>query len=1024
MAVGALATAAVDVVANLDTFEPDLVRKLESAIRNVSKTVEKDFDKMGGRAGKKFSDAVSKTVQAGKPFDSVGDSAERAERTVVAATRGMSDGFKLPLDDVQKLERAVQSASDSQADAIGKVRVAETLLAEARKKSGEESSQAIAAEERLAAAQRLAARDSKRLLDVTESLVSAREAAFRKAGEAAGEAAGDGFGDGFRKTARGSADDGGREAGGFFAQAFETAASRAIGTGMLRLFAAGVASLVVAASPLSTVLSGGAAAVVAFASALVVASGSAVSLLGVLGSLGLAAGALKVGFTGVGDAMKLQSKAQEELAVTGKVSTATQEKLDAALKQLSPSAAAVVKQLGAMAPAWQAVARSVQERLFTNVAATIQTLANRYLPILTTQLGVAATTLNRAGVGLAQFLSTTGRSSQITTIFSGLNKILATLLIPLRTVTAGFLDLFTASLPFAQKLADALSNIGLRFGEWLSRVTTSGAFNNFMETAMTLAGDLFDLLGNIGSILGSVFGAGAATGGHLLAILADLTESLAQFLKTPAGQAALASFFNLIAQAGKILVGVFETLSPLLSGIGALFDAMGPALQALGTALIPVIAQLSAGLGAALTQLAPLFAQLVVAITPLVQVIGSVLVTQFTNLVPVIVALVQGLIPLVTAIVTGLVPAFTALLPLSAQLAPLMVQLVQAFVAGFLPVVQALVPILPFLVAAIVQLVQAFLPLIPAVLPLVAPMSQLSLALAQMLVALTPLLPLIVQMGTDIAGVLIPAVVAVVPYMIQMVATMTTIVTVATRVIAIVVRLAIQVQTSFNTMRDGAIAAISSMASGVVGFFSSMISTVTGLLTGFHSVTVQIAYRIAIGILAAIRSGLSGLPAAFRAPFDAARAGVAAALNGIISVVSAAVGRIQSLVSTITGALGKIRLPGGLGGIDIPGLAKGAIVDRPTLAMVGEGKSREAVIPLDGSQRSADLMDQSGLTAMALERALSKNSPDGGSGRVREINMPVTVAGLTKDETVQLFREFLRNMFGPRLGLATAEGGV
>jgi hypothetical protein len=178
-------------------------------------------------------------------------------------------------------------------------------------------------------------------------------------------------------------------------------------------------------------------------------------------------------------------------------------------------------------------------------------------------------------------------------------------------------------------------------------------------------------------------------------------------------------------------------------------------------------------------------------------------------------------------------------------------------------------------------------------------------------------------------------------------------------------------------------------------------------------------------VISAIKSGLSGLAGAFRSPFDAAKTAVSGAIEGIVGVVSSAVSRIQGLVSKISGALGKIHLPN-LGGIDIPGFAKGGIIRHPTLATFAE-RGPEAAIPLTDKQRAGDIMDQSGLTQLALERALGKGDAHAqaqGSGRVREINMPVTVAGLTKDETMQLFRDFLANTFGPRLGLSTAEGTV
>lgn len=1045
MAVGALAEAAVDIVANLDTFEPDLRRKLEGAIRNVSKSVEKDFDKMGARAGKAFSDAAGKVAAASKSFDEVGDAARRMERTTVDAAKGMSDGFKLTLTDVQKLERAVQSASDSQADALGKVRVAEAQLAEARKKSGKESAAAIAAEERLSATQRNAARDAKRLIDVTENLVTARANAFRNAGEVAGEAAGGGFGDGFRRTARNGADDGGRDAGNFFARAFEAAAGRAVGAALLRTFAVGIGSLITAASPLSTVLGGATAAVVALAAALATASGSAISLGGVLGALGLAAATLKVGFSGVGDAMKAQSAAQEELARTGEISTATQEKLDAALKGLAPSAAALVQQLGAMAPAWQAVTQSVQERLFTGVSTAIANLANRYLPILTQQLGTAATTLNQTARSLGAFLSTSTRSSQINSIFTGLNGILRTLLQPLGQLAGAFLNVFQASLPFALQLANVLSSLGTSFAGFLNQAVSSGAFTSFMQTAMTLAGNLFQLLGNIGSIIGSVFAAGTAAGGGLLGILRDLTGQFAQFLKSSAGQSALASFFGLISQAGQILAGVFKTLQPLLAGISSLFRSLQPALQALGAALTPVIAALSTQLGSTFAQLGQVLATLVsTGIGPLAAALGGVLVAAVKALTPILTSLVGGLTALapgLTAVVqalgTFLVGALTTLGPLLQQLLMTLGQLLGSYLTAIAPVLTVLGNAILQLAAPIAQLVQGFLSIIQVFIPLLPALGQLNAAILQLVLAFLPLVTTILQLFADQVAKMAPILQQAVPFIAQMIAFMLKL---AQAVLPVV-----QAYVAFEVAVIGVLAkiigAVVSFVGRVIGFFVQLGIGLTTAVTNGTIRMIQIfvnAFKVVrdgvqtfvnnvgqvVGtIVGKITSALSGVAAAFRKPFDAAKAGVKSAIDGIIGVVSDAVGKIQGLVSKISGAIGKLKVPG-IGGIDIPGFADGGIIRKPTLATFAE-RGPEAAIPLTDKGRAMEIMDQSGLTQLALERALGNSAPAlSGGGKVREINMPVTVAGLTKEETIQLFREFLQNTFGPKLGLSTAEGGI
>jgi phage-related protein len=911
VAVGALAEAAVDIVANLDTFEPDLRRKLDAVMNRVGRDSQRQWKKVGGDSGKSFAESMA--------------------------------------DNVEKT----------------------------------------------------AARDFER----------------------AGEAAGGGFGNGLRRTARSAAGDSGDDAGGFFSRAFEAAAGRAVGGALLRTFGAGLAAVVTSATPLSTVLGGGAAAVVALAAAISQAAAASLSLLGVLGALGLAGGTLTVGFQGVGDAMKAQTKAMEELRTEGEISTATQEKLDAALKNLAPSAAAVVRELGAMAPAWQAVRRNVQENLFAGVAQSLAQLGNTFLPILNSQLGTAATTLSQTGRSLVSFLTTGSRANQINGIFTGLNKILRTLLQPLGVLTGGFLDIFTASLPFAQQLATVLANIGTQFGTWLGKVADSEGFQRFMEDAMQTAGTLFQLLGNIGSIIGSVFGAGTEAGGNLLTLLRDLTGQAALFLRSAAGQEALASFFGLIAQAGQILVGVFRVLSPLLSGIGAVFDAMRPALQQLGAALIPVIAQLSTSLGAALSQLAPLFAQIVVALTPLVTTILNVLVTQFTNLIPTIVAIVAGIVPLVQALVTGLVPAFQAFLPISAQLAPILLQVAQAFLAALLPSIQAIVPLIPLLVTSALQLVSAFISLLPSLIPLIEPAAQLSLALTNLLLAFTPLIPPMIQIATIAISQLGPALTAIVGFITPVITSLTNLINTITNVVSTIVGFVANALSQFAALRSGGASQMEALKGTVVSIFGGLIADVLSKLTGWVSSAVEIAGRVGSGIIGAVKSGLSGLASAFSAPFEAARSAVSGAIERIVGVVSGAVGRIQSLVSQITGALGKIKLPGGIGNIDIPGFARGGIVSSPTIAALGEGWRKEAVIPLENQPRAAELMDKTGLTQLALERVLGGVTVSGGAGRTREIHMPVTVAGLTKEETIQILRDFLANTFGgARIGLDLGDG--
>lgn len=773
------------------------------------------------------------------------------------------------------------------------------------------------------------------------------EKALKRSGKRSGEE----FSDELGKVVTRNASKSGDEAGNFFASAFRTAAARSIGTGLFRGLVASSAALLTALSPISTLLGGATAAVVALAAALATASGSAISLAGVLGSLGLAAATLKVGFTGVGDAMKAQSKAQQELAETGEISAATQEKLDAALAKLAPSAAAVVKQLSAMAPAWQAVTRNVQERLFAGVSTALANLGNRYLPILNRQLGITAGVLNQTTLGFARFLNTSTRANQIGLIFGRLNSILQTLLAPLTTVAGGFLDIFQASLPFAQQLALVLANLGRSFGAFLSQSAASGAFTRFMENAMVVAADLFRLLGNIGSIIGSVFGAGAAAGASLLDILADLTGRAAQFFNSAQGQEALANFFGLIGEAGDVLISVFTALQPLLAGIGSLFNSLQGPVETLGTALSGVIGLLAAQLGSALTKLGPVLGTLVTALAPVVEILGGALNGVIQALVPVILQIVTAfaqlvpvLTPLVSILAGVLVNSISQIAALIVQLLPVWAQLIAAVATGLQPVLLALQPVIGQIVTAFVQMVQALIPILVSLLPLIPALAQLSLAFTQLVIAMLPLITSILGSLASLLVQLAPYIAALVPPLVRVIAQFAGFVLAVTRVVAAVVRFAVQVQAKFNETRGQVISAVAAMISGIVGFFAGLPGQIAGHLTSFANKVKEgkdKAAQFFKELPGEIVSALSGLGGKLRSA-------ASDAMDGLIGGLQSALGRVRSvaseIASAVTGPVGKLlkisspsRVMMALGAFAGEGLAEGLLAQvRKVAAASGE----------------------------------------------------------------------------------------
>lgn len=452
--------------------------------------------------------------------------------------------------------------------------------------------------------------------------------------EIAGDDAGRGFGRGFSR----GVDSGGDGISTFGQLEFSAARLGASFSGLLGLVL-----------PVGPALGGVAAGALAVAGAVGQAAGAAISAGGVLASLGLAAVTTRVATAGLSDAFAAQSAAQEELAATGAISAATQEELTRVMDGLAPAAAALVTEVTALGPAWSDFQGSIQQTVLAGVADQLSGISGAILPVLQTQLTATAGILNQAALGFARFAQSDQFVQQLDTILAGLNDTLAALLPGAGAAGAGLLSIFAAAGGPATDMAEAISNIGLRFGTWAQGIAESGQLTAFLNQANVVLGDLLGIVGNVGSTLVTVLGAGAGVGGELLAVFRDVTGQLAAFVQTAGAQAGLQQFYALVNETGAALSGLTAIIGPIFQGLFAVLGVLIPQVNLLRDALLPVAAVLGEALGTALSGLAPLIS----------------LVAQL------VVGLVQALAPLVTTIVGALGPAIAEIGTLfSATLGP------------------------------------------------------------------------------------------------------------------------------------------------------------------------------------------------------------------------------------------------------------------------------------------------------------------------------------------------------------------
>ena len=645
-----------------------------------------------------------------------------------------------------------------------------------------------------------------------------------------------------------------------------------------------------------------------------------------------------------------------------------------AMDKLSPAGQKFARFLNdVMKPRMMEFRNAIQQELLPGVQSMLESLnkdpgdaLGSYFDVLQTGMTKSARIMGDTAKAAGEMMATPGFRADTAMIMEDNNKALS-------AFSGAGLNL----LPIFRDLAVEAGPLLIRFAEWTRTLTEgwaasvgaareTGALGEFFEKAGDKAAQLAHIGGNLVGIIKNVFGAGAESGDDLLAKFDQWTQKWETWTGTTQGQERLGKFFERMQP-------LFESLAKLGGKVAELFVKMG---EDGGTAVD--------GFVRALIWVVDLLTWLFD--SPLGPFISSLM--QFAG--------IAAVISLVGGSIMGLVSSIGILLRFGGLIITVVKQI--SFVMRILSMTNPLGLIITAIALLVAGLIWAYnnvdwfrefvdkafgliTTAISAAFNWVKDNWPLLLAILTGPIGLAVLM--IVKHWDDIvagARVVRDAIVA-------------AFVWVRDRVVAAISALRDGTVAAFTWTRDRIVDAATWVRDTVVGAFEWTRDRVVGAVNYLRDRAVA-AFEYArdriVGAATWVRDtavgafdwmrdrvtgALQGIGDFAGSIWDGLGNGLRAALNAIIRTFNTGISGVNQIIGGVN------NLPGiSIGKIpSIPYLAEGAVIRRPTLAVVGED-GPEVVLPLSQKRaaRRAQLMEQAGLSSSSRMQTPASRSALGG----------------------------------------------
>lgn len=488
---------------------------------------------------------------------------------------------------------------------------------------------------------------------------------------------------------------------------------------------------------------------------------------------------------------------------------------------------------------------------------------------------------------------------KVSTIFSGISKVIAPLISlimthPIVALIVGIITAIGVLYAKSESFRDLITSV---FGQ-LKQVAIEAlmallpSITNVFEAIKGFLPQLIDLFKKIGESMSSII---ESIIGLVMQIIPIIMEVIGSVINTIVDL--MPTIMNIITTVVNIFTTLFGIISELIDMVVPFLVDIISQIGKLISDILPVVADLLSNVVDAIMNVInlvlPMLKSIIEALMPIIKTIMNIISAIVAKLVPVIKSLVSIISNVIKMIIDIITPIITVVM-----------QIVQAIIKVLAPIVDIILKAVGFIIDIILGIVQVVISVVEAIVAVISG---------------------IVGFIMSIINVIVQIVMSLIEIIVGIV---TTIIETITGIISGIITV---IQSIWDFMVN--------TFSNAVSFFSGVFTSVFEVISGIFNNIADFFTTVWNGIVEVFSTISDVISETVRGAINKVIGGAVNIINGFIKAINLAVGVINEIPGVQITKLTEL---------SVPQLAKGGVVETPTLSLIGEA-GKEAVVPLENN---------------------------------------------------------------------------